>query len=87
MDVVEHERLEVPQLSAFEKTLKGSGGREASTTISASRTQSSQLSTATTGLPRSSVNFLANAARLSGLRECTRISSNSKKWLSSLTFQ
>jgi pyruvate dehydrogenase E1 component len=27
------ERLEVPQLSAFEKTLKGSGGREASTTM------------------------------------------------------
>ena len=53
--------------------------REASTTISAPSTQARQSSVAVTGLPRSRARRSAKALRLSGRRECTRISSKSNR--------
>ncbi|MNY41314.1 hypothetical protein D3C86_1761200 [compost metagenome] len=55
--------------------------------MSAPRTQDSQSSVTITGLPRSRVSRVAKASRLSGRRECTRISSKSKIESSNRTFQ
>ena len=54
----------------------GASSRLASTTTSAPRTHDSQSSVTVTGRPRSASSRAANASRLSGRREWTRISSS-----------
>ncbi|MNT27367.1 hypothetical protein D3C72_1629940 [compost metagenome] len=65
----------------------GCSRREASITISAPRTHDSQSSVTTIFLPRSRSSRAAKALRLSGRRECTRISSKSNRLSSRRTFQ
>jgi hypothetical protein len=65
----------------------GFSRREASTTMSAPRTHDAQSSVTVILVPRSASRRAANASRLSGRREWTRISSKAKIECSRRTFQ